>query len=240
MNLKILYEDNHLIAVDKPAGMLVQRDYRAEDSLLDYTKQYLKDKYNKPGNVYLGLIHRIDRPVSGTVLFARTSKAAGRISEELRRQKVDRFYAALVQKPGQGPVPDNEEWIDIRHNLVRKRDITCVADTRSKNIKDAILRYRVVASDRSAVLLIVQLITGRKHQIRAQLAAIGMPIIGDTKYGSAHTLPDRAICLHSYCIRCTHPTTKEELTVCSGIPERMKTHFSGSKNIDTRLRSMQF
>lgn len=193
--LKILYEDNHLIAVFKPAGVLVQGDKpvgeRSEPTLMDEVKEYLKAKYKKPGNVFLGLVHRLDRPVSGIILFAKTSKGAARISEQIRERKMSKIYHAVVGgelQPASGT---------LKHFLKKdeQRKIAIISDTPQEGFMRAVLYYKtVLAADRYS-LLAIRLETGRFHQIRAQLSAVGHPIVGDKKYGAKDALLDRSIAL---------------------------------------------
>lgn len=189
MSLKVLYEDNHLIAVYKPVGVLVQGDKSGDRCLMDEIKDYLKDKYNKPGNVFLGLIHRLDRNVQGIVLFAKTSKGASRLSEQWRQHTVEKIYHAVVVGK-----PENEEG-RLVHWLVKdeNKNKTTVYDRQVAGSQSAELFYEVIGSNNRYSLLKVRLGTGRSHQIRSQLAFIGCPIIGDAKYGSTETLPDQAI-----------------------------------------------
>lgn len=198
--LKILYEDNHLIAVFKPAGLLVQPaspktlsrgggDITREATLMDEVKEYLKEKYKKPGNVFLGLVHRLDRPVSGIILFAKTSKGAARISEQIRERKIRKIYHAVVGgelQPASGTLKD----------FLKKDEEKRIAIISKKGAGDlAELDYETVKTNGKFSLLKINLKTGRFHQIRAQLATIGYPIAGDKKYGAKDTLPDGAIAL---------------------------------------------
>jgi 23S rRNA pseudouridine1911/1915/1917 synthase len=173
--MRVLYEDNHLIAVFKPAGTLVQGDISLKSCLMDEVKKYLKKKYNKKGNVFLGLLHRIDRPVSGVVLFAKTSKGASRLSEQFRNNEVKKIYRAVVS----GKVKEKEGTL-INYILKDEENKKAIIDEKGKRAE---LYYKVISSDDKQSVLEVQLKTGRFHQIRAQLAFIGHPIIGDVKYG---------------------------------------------------------
>ncbi len=179
MALRVLYEDNHLIAVYKPAGVLVQGDETGDPTLMDEVKYYLKTKYNKLGKVFLGLVHRLDRPVSGVIVFAKTSKGASRLSEQIRKHEVEKIYHALVMgKPKQ-------EKATLVHYL-RKNDKTNKVDIFDKPTKDALeaeLSYETVQSNGKQSIVKIRLKTGRPHQIRAQMSAIGCPIVGDVKYG---------------------------------------------------------
>jgi 23S rRNA pseudouridine1911/1915/1917 synthase len=191
MKLDVLYEDNHLIAVYKPAGMLVQGDETGDACLMDAVKAYLKEKYQKPGNVFLGLLHRLDRPVSGIVLFAKTSKGASRLSEQFRTHRVVKIYHALViGEP-------KESKARLTHFLIKneEKNVTTVYDTPQDGALEAILSYEVVERRGAQTLFRISLETGRPHQIRAQLSHIGHPIVGDLKYGAPEPLPDRSIAL---------------------------------------------
>lgn len=185
--LEVLYEDNHLIAVMKPAGILVQGDESDEESLMDIVKAYLKEAYQKPGNVFLGLIHRLDRNVSGIVLFAKTSKGASRLSEQFRSHSTHKIYHALVE--GRLDEPEG-----VLRDLLEK-DERIMKAVVSKNGKEAVLSYRTVKTIGSDTLVRVELQTGRFHQIRAQFAHAGHPIVGDVKYGAHSPLPDQRIAL---------------------------------------------
>lgn len=189
MKLNVLYEDNHLIAVLKPAGMLVQGDASGERSLMEHVKTYLKETYQKPGNVFLGLIHRLDRPVSGIVLFAKTSKGASRISEQFRAHSVTKIYHAVVEG-----VPKQQKQTLVNF-LVKNENTNKVAvfDREREGALRAELSYELIDRTDTTALLKIVLKTGRPHQIRSQLAHIGHPIVGDTKYGASQALPDSAI-----------------------------------------------
>ncbi len=180
MKLKILYEDNHLIAVFKPAGILTQGDKSGNLSMMDIVKRYLKEKYRKPYNVFLGLLHRLDKQVSGIVLFAKTSKGASRLSEQFRNHKVEKTYHAVVL----GKPKQNEGKLV---NFLKK--------TEKENTKRAELFYEVLASNKKYSLLKIKLQTGRFHQIRIQLSSMGFPILGDIRYGAPFLLPDKNIAL---------------------------------------------
>lgn len=180
MEINVLYEDNHIIAVYKPAGMLVQGDHSGDPTLMDEVKYYLKQKYNKPGNVFLGMVHRLDRPVSGIVLFAKTSKGASRLSEQFRSHTIQKIYhAVVIGKP-------KEAKAILVHYLKKDTDknFVRVYDTAMLEALRAELSYEVVESKGGLTLLIIQLKTGRPHQIRSQLSHIGCPIVGDVKYGA--------------------------------------------------------
>ncbi|MCF8719870.1 RluA family pseudouridine synthase [Nitrospina gracilis] len=213
-DLHILYVDNHLIAVDKPAGVLTQSDAPGAPNLLDQTRDWIKNEYGKPGKVYLGLVHRLDRPVSGVVLFARTSKAASRLSEQFRNHTARKFYLARVEGT---PEKETDRLV---HYLRKEKSIkTTVFPRPTPEAKQAELTYTVLEKKGGTSLLEVELHTGRFHQIRAQLAFIGHPLVGDAKYRAKSTLPEGRIALHAHRLIVTHPVTKEPLTLESPTPE---------------------
>jgi 23S rRNA pseudouridine1911/1915/1917 synthase len=210
----IIHEDNHLLAVVKPAGLLVQGDSTGDETLLDVCKAHLKDKYQKPGNVYLGLVHRLDRPVSGVVLLARTSKAASRLSAQFRDGQVGKTYLAVVERR-----PERAEGALV-HHLAARADATgrtrC-EDEPFQGSRESYLTYRVLVGD-DRCLVRVEPITGRRHQIRVQLAAMGCPIVGDVKYGASEPLPDRSVALHAWRLGCAHPVGGRTLTFTAPTP----------------------
>lgn len=214
-NLQILYEDNHLIAVNKTVHDLVQKDSTGDTSLDDKVREYIRVKYKKPGNAFLGVIHRLDRPVSGVVLFARTSKALIRMNNLFRESAVQKTYWAIVKDP---PPKDADTLV---HFIVRnqKQNKSYIYSAEVKNSKMAELDYRRLASSDRYHLLEIDLKTGRHHQIRAQLAGIGCPVRGDLKYGSQRSNPDGGISLHARKIVFIHPVTKEEVTVLADPPQ---------------------
>lgn len=217
MKLQVIYEDNHLIAVNKPAGILVQGDETGDRPLDDMVKEYIKIRYDKPGDVFLGVCHRIDRPVSGAVIFARTSKALERINKLFADREVHKTYWAIVNER---PDPLNGT---LTHFLVkdRERNITKVLEGPSRrhpDAKEAELTYELIASLGNQHLIEVNPTTGRSHQIRAQLATIGCKIRGDVKYGAPKANPDGSICLHCRSMRFIHPVTKIEIEVEADIP----------------------
>ena len=215
MDIRVLYEDNHLIAVYKPAGILVQEDKTGDSSLLDQVKYYLKNKYHKPGQVFLGLIHRLDRPVSGVILFAKTSKGASRLSEQFREHTVEKIYHALVVGR---PKAERGELV----HYIRKNEKTNKVSISAKPIEDgleATLHYEVVRSNGKYSILKIRLGTGRSHQIRAQLSDIGHPIMGDVKYGAPAPLPDKSLALCATSLEFQTATGEETKKIEINIPE---------------------
>ncbi len=211
---RILYEDNHLIIVNKLCGELVQGDRTGDETLADLVKHYLKVTYKKEGNVYLGIPHRLDRPTSGIVVYAKTEKALVRLNELFRGSSVKKIYWAVV-----GNLPSQREGTLIHHMVRNTKQNKSVANPiERKGSKVAKLDYRVVASSTNYHLLEIELHTGRHHQIRAQLAAIGLHIKGDLKYGSPRSNPDGGICLHARSIAFIHPVKKEELSIVASPP----------------------
>lgn len=201
-NLKILYEDNHIIVVIKPYNVPVQADSSNDLDMLTIIKNYIKEKYNKPGNVYLGLVHRLDRPVGGVMVFAKTSKAASRLSEEVRTNKIHKTYLTVVHG-----VLDKK--CDKLINKMLKDEKTHNSYIDEKNGKEAILEYKVIKEEDNLSLLKINLITGRHHQIRLQLSNINHPIYGDQRYGFQDK---KQIMLYAYKLEFTHPVTKEVMT----------------------------
>jgi 23S rRNA pseudouridine1911/1915/1917 synthase len=221
---RILYEDNHLIAVNKLPSEIVQGDKTGDVPLSEDVKQYIKERYDKPGNVYLGVIHRLDRPVSGVVVFARTSKALARMNKLVHDREMKKIYWAIVKNR-----PEKEEG-ELRHFLFRneQKNKSFAYLTEKKGTKEAILTYRLINSSKDYYLLEVNLKTGRHHQIRAQLAAIGCPIKGDLKYGFPRSNKDASISLHARLVSFIHPVTKEFLTITARPPEdALWNYFSG-------------
>jgi 23S rRNA pseudouridine1911/1915/1917 synthase len=211
--LKVLFLDNHLIAVYKDFGVLAQADEPGGDSLIEQTKTYLKVEFNKPGNVFLGLVHRLDRPVAGVMVFARTSKAASRLSQQFRERTPEKRYRAVVQG-----IPD-ETSATLVHFLRKEKSLKATVFPRSApESKRAELSYSLESVVHSNAILGIQLKTGRFHQIRSQLAFIGHPILGDIKYGAEHSLPEQKIALYASSITFEHPITKEKMTVESPVP----------------------
>jgi 23S rRNA pseudouridine1911/1915/1917 synthase len=212
---EILYEDNHLLAINKRIGDLVQGDVTGDDPITVILKQYLKDKYNKPGNVFLGVAHRIDRPVSGVVVFARTSKALTRLNAMFQEKTSEKTYLAIVKnKPP-------KETDHVFHWIVRnqKQNKSYCYDKQVPDSKRAELIYTIKAASDKYFLLEIQLITGRHHQIRSQLSKIGCAIKGDLKYGFDRSNPDGGIDLHAYSIEFIHPVKNDLLKIVAPLPD---------------------
>ncbi len=213
--LDILYEDNHIIAVNKSSSDLVQGDKTGDESLMDRVKAYIKKKYDKPGEVFLGLVHRLDRPVSGVVLYARTSKAASRLSKMFQDKTIKKTYWAVVQRK-----PDEEEGT-LTHYLRKHegKNKSYASDEEKKGTKKSILNYKLLSSINRYYLLEIDLETGRHHQIRCQLAKIGSPIRGDLKYGYSRSNEDGGISLHARKLEFIHPVKKEPVTIIANPPK---------------------
>lgn len=212
--MTVVYEDNHIIIVNKTASEIVQGDKTGDAPLSETVKQYLKEKYHKPGNVFIGVTHRLDRPVSGLVVFAKTSKALSRLNEMFKNSEVKKTYWAIVK---QTPAETEGELVNY---LVRneKQNKSYAYDTEKPGSKKAILHYRLIARSDNYSLLEVDLKTGRHHQIRCQLAKMGCPIKGDLKYGFPRSNPDGSICLHARRVRFVHPVSKELIDVVAPVP----------------------
>jgi len=214
-DLEILYEDNHLIFINKQCGDIVQPDPSGDPALEEEVKEYIKIKYNKPGSVFLGVAHRIDRPVSGVVMFARTSKALARINEMFKEKTIRKTYWAIVKNK---PIVESGS---LREFLVRnsKQNKSYIYKKEVPNSKLAILHYKILAASNTYYLLEIDLETGRHHQIRAQLSAMGCPIRGDLKYGFDRSNPDGGINLHARSIELFHPVSKEKMLITAQPPK---------------------
>ena len=214
---RILYEDNHLVIVNKLAGEIVQGDKTGDVPLVDSVKEYLKVTYNKPGNVFCGLVHRIDRPVSGAVIFAKTSKALARMNEIVKNRQITKIYMALVEK---APDVAEQHLVDYLYRNERENK-TYVSHTEKAGYVKAELSYRVLRQLTNYTLLEVELLTGRHHQIRAQLSANGTVIKGDLKYGARRSNRDGSISLHSYRVAFEHPVTHSPIAVTAPLSGEM-------------------
>ncbi len=212
--MQVLYEDNHIIVVYKESGEIVQGDKTGDKPLSETIKAWIKEKYAKPGNVFLGVVHRLDRPVSGLVVFAKTSKALSRLNDMFRKGEVKKTYWAMVQTPPAEPEGTLTNWL-VRNE---KQNKSYAYDHEVSNAKKAILKYKTVGQTEHYTLLEVNLLTGRHHQIRCQLSAIGCPIKGDLKYGARRSNPDGSISLLSRTVEFIHPVSKENISVVSPLP----------------------
>lgn len=215
MKVPILYEDNHLLLVEKPVNIPVQEDSSRDLDLLNLLKDGIKKRDEKPGNVYLGLVHRLDRPVGGAIVFAKTSKAASRLSDMMRRQVIERKYWAVIQGV---PKKKSGQLVDYLFKNTKKNQVSIVDKNHSQG-KKAILNYQVLASQKGLSLVEVQLETGRPHQIRVQLAGMGHPIYGDQRYGRPFSKVGEQIALWAHSLELEHPTKKEPIGVQSFPPQ---------------------
>lgn len=212
---QIVFEDNHLLIINKKAGQLVQGDKTGDASLLDLIKDFIKKRDQKPGNVFLGLVHRIDRPTSGLVIYAKTSKALTRLTQMVKNREIKKTYWAVVQKT---MIPQSQRLV---HYLQKneKTNKAAVFIKPTDNAKESILNYQIIKDLDNFQLLEIDLETGRHHQIRAQLSKIGAAIKGDLKYGAARSNPDGGIHLHARRLEFTHPVTKENLEITAPVPQ---------------------
>lgn len=221
--MTVIYEDNHIIVVNKRPSEIVQGDKTGDTPLSDMVKAYLKEKYQKPGNVFVGVTHRLDRPVSGLVVFAKTSKALSRLNEMFRVGDVHKTYWAIVRNEPRQPEGELLHWM-VRNE---KQNKSYAYDREVKDSKKALLRYRMIGRSDNYALLEVELMTGRHHQIRCQLAKMGCPIKGDLKYGSPRSNPDGSISLHARRISFVHPVSKELIELEAPLPDDKLWHCFG-------------
>ena len=212
--MKVVYEDNHIIIVNKCSGEIVQGDKTGDKPLSDIVKEYIKEKYNKPGNVFLGVVHRLDRPVSGLVVFAKTSKALSRLNDMFRTGDVHKTYWAITKRRDIAPEGTLTDW--LTRNERQNKSYAHAKEVPGS--KKAILKYKVRSVSDNYMLLEVTLLTGRHHQIRCQLAHMGCPIKGDLKYGAPRSNPDGSISLHSRRVEFVHPVSKEPICVEAEVP----------------------
>lgn len=213
---QILFEDNHLMIVNKPCGIAVQEDTTGDPALENLIKEYIKKRDAKAGNVFLGVVHRIDRPVSGAVILAKTSKALARLNEMVKKREIEKRYWAITERK-----PETEQGRLI-HHIERdgKKNRSFAYSRPGKETKEAILDYELICVSKNFYLLEIGLITGRHHQIRAQLSKIGCPIRGDLKYGAARSNTSGGISLHSRSVQFVHPVSKQEIKVTAPVPSQ--------------------
>ena len=216
MKTQILYEDNHILIINKNVGQLVQGDKTGDKSLLELLKSFMKERDQKPGNVFLGLVHRIDRPTSGLVIYAKTSKALSRLTQMVKNREIKKTYWAIVPKE---IIPQSQT---LTHYLKKneKNNKAIVYNKETDGAKKAILNYQIIKTLDNYMLLEIDLQTGRHHQIRAQLSKIGVPIKGDLKYGAPRSNPDGGISLHARCLEFIHPVSKEQINITAPTPEK--------------------
>jgi len=216
-NLQILFEDNHIIVINKRSGDITQGDKTGDTPLSEIVKEYIKEKHNKPGNVYLGVVHRLDRPTSGIVIFAKTSKALERLNKDLRDKKIHKTYWAITNKK------DVNTYNTLSHYLVKnpKNNKSRICNSNTPNSKKAILHYKITKKLDRYQLFEINLETGRHHQIRVQLSSIGCIIKGDLKYGAPRSNKDGSISLHAREIKFNHPVKKEPVTFTAPVPNDM-------------------
>lgn len=228
MKVPILYEDNHLLLVEKPINVPVQEDSSRDLDLLTMLKNDLKVRYQKPGNVYLGLVHRLDRPVGGAMVFAKTSKAASRLSDIIRKNVMGRNYLAVVHG-----IPNKKKGQLVNYLLKdNRKNMVSVVSSNHPNGKKAVLDFEVIESKNGFSLLSVKLHTGRPHQIRVQLSTLGNPIFGDQKYGKNLNKPGQQLALWAHSVSFEHPVRKEPIEVCSYPPKHYPWDLWRSFNID--------
>ena len=213
--MKVVYEDNHIIIVSKRSGEIVQGDKTGDKTLADEVKAYIKEKYAKPGNVFLGITHRLDRPVWGLVVFARTSKALARLNDMFREGNVNKTYWAICQNAPEVPEATLTHWLTRNE----RQNKSYAYDKEVPGAKKAVLHYRTIGKSERYTLIEIKLMTGRHHQIRCQLAKIGCPIKGDLKYGARRSNPDGSISLLARKIEFAHPVSKEHICVESEVPD---------------------
>jgi 23S rRNA pseudouridine1911/1915/1917 synthase len=213
----LVYEDNHLLVINKPAGILVQGDETGDKPLSELAKDYLREKYQKPGNVFMGVVHRLDRPVSGLVLLAKTSKALTRMNELFRNDKIQKTYLAITQQKTPKATDQLVHWLVKDES----RNVTKAYATNQKKGLRSELSYQLLGQHQEYYLLQVNPVTGRPHQIRVQLASQGCPLLGDLKYGARTPLPDKSIGLHAWQLQFEHPTQKTIICLTAPLPEKL-------------------
>lgn len=213
--MQVVYEDNHIIIVSKKSGEIVQGDKTGDEPLSEIVKKYIKEKYHKPGNVFLGVVHRLDRPVSGLVVFAKTSKALSRLNQMFRDSNVHKTYWAITKNVPKNPEGTLINWITRNE----KQNKSYVYDKEVPHSKKAVLSYKLIGHTDNYSLLEIHLMTGRHHQIRCQLAHMGCPIKGDLKYGAPRSNPDGSISLLSRFVEFVHPVSKETIKASAPLPD---------------------
>ena len=213
--MRIIFEDNHLLVINKDAGVLVQGDKTGDTPLSDLAKAYVKEKYQKPGEVFMGVIHRIDRPVSGLVLMARTSKALERMNEQFKNREIEKKYLAIVRNRPAANTGNLVHWL-IKNP---ETNVTKAYEKEVPNSMRSELNYKLIGELDGFYLLEVNPITGRPHQIRVQLASMNCPIVGDNKYGYPRGNKDKSICLHAHSVKFMHPVKKEEMQLFAALPQ---------------------
>lgn len=213
--MELLYEDNHIIIMNKSAGQIVQGDKTGDEPLCETLKRFIKVRDRKPGNVFIGVVHRLDRPVSGVVMFAKTSKALSRLNAMFASGEIHKTYWAITRNEPEQPEATLTHYI----TTVERNNKSFASLTPHPGAKEARLSYRLIARSERYNLLEVNLMTGRKHQIRVQLSAIGCPVKGDLKYGDKRSNPDGSISLHARRIRFIHPVSKEEIDITAPVPQ---------------------
>lgn len=213
--MDVVYEDNHIIVVNKKPGEIVQGDKTGDTPLVDTVRDWIKGKYNKPGNVFLGVVHRLDRPVGGLVVFAKTSKALSRMNDMFRNGEVHKTYWALTRNTP----PSDADMLTHYITTVERNNKSYVSPTPKPGAKEARLRYRLIARGERYNLVEIELLTGRKHQIRVQMSAIGCPIKGDLKYGDRRSNPDGSISLIARRIQFVHPVSGKEIDLIAPVPD---------------------
>ncbi len=213
--MEILYEDNHIIIVNKAPGEIVQGDKTGDKPLVEMLKDFVRERDHKPGNVFMGVVHRLDRPVSGVVVFAKTSKALSRLNAMFASGDVHKTYWAITRNKPAEPEALLTHWI----RSVERNNKSYASETPVKDAKEARLAYKLIASSERYHLLEVRLMTGRKHQIRVQLSSIGCPVKGDLKYGDKRSNPDGSISLHARRINFIHPVSGKEIDVTAPVPQ---------------------
>ena len=213
--MRIIFEDNHLLVINKDAGVLVQGDKTGDTPLSDLAKAYVKEKYQKPGEVFMGVIHRIDRPVSGLVLMARTSKALERMNEQFKNREIEKKYLAIVRNRPAANTGNLVHWL-IKNP---ETNVTKAYEKEVPNSMRSELNYKLIGELDGFYILEVNPITGRPHQIRVQLASMNCPIVGDNKYGYPRGNKDKSICLHAHQVKFMHPVKKEEMQLFAALPQ---------------------